>query len=50
MTLAQLRADQYFANAFVPQPAVMPLNGVVTSAADLARRNHLHGGYALDGS
>jgi molybdopterin/thiamine biosynthesis adenylyltransferase len=30
---AQRRADPYFENASVPQPAVMPLNGIVTSAA-----------------
>ncbi|HSV72102.1 MAG TPA: ThiF family adenylyltransferase [Methylibium sp.] len=33
MSAAQRRADPYFENASVPQPAVMPLNGVVTSAA-----------------
>ena len=33
MSPAQRRADPYFENASVPQPAVMPLNGVVTSAA-----------------
>lgn len=33
MSLAQRQADPYFKNASVPQPAVMPLNGVVTSAA-----------------
>jgi len=33
MSPAQRRADPYFVNASVPQPAVMPLNGVVTSAA-----------------
>lgn len=33
MSVAQRRADPYFENASVPQPAVMPLNGVVTSAA-----------------
>ncbi|WP_418126466.1 HesA/MoeB/ThiF family protein [Variovorax sp. 160MFSha2.1] len=33
MTPAQRRADPYFENASVPQPAVMPLNGMVTSAA-----------------
>ena len=33
MTEAQRRADPYFENASVPQPAVMPLNGIVTSAA-----------------
>lgn len=33
MSPAQRRADPYFENASVPQPAVMPLNGMVTSAA-----------------
>lgn len=33
MSAAQRRADPYFENASVPQPAVMPLNGVVTSSA-----------------
>lgn len=33
MSAAQRRADPYFENASIPQPAVMPLNGVVTSAA-----------------
>lgn len=33
MSEAQRRADPYFENASVPQPAVMPLNGIVTSAA-----------------
>ncbi len=33
MSPAQRRADPYFENASVPQPAVMPLNGIVTSAA-----------------
>jgi molybdopterin/thiamine biosynthesis adenylyltransferase len=33
MSTAQRRADPYFQNASVPQPAVMPLNGIVTSAA-----------------
>jgi molybdopterin/thiamine biosynthesis adenylyltransferase len=33
MSPAQRRADPYFENASIPQPAVMPLNGVVTSAA-----------------
>lgn len=33
MSPAQRRADPYFENASVPQPAVMPLNGTVTSAA-----------------
>lgn len=33
MTPAQRRADPYFKGASVPQPAVMPLNGIVTSAA-----------------
>lgn len=33
MTPVQRRADPYFENASVPQPAVMPLNGVATSAA-----------------
>ncbi len=33
MSLAQRRADPYFENASVPMPAVMPLNGIVTSAA-----------------
>lgn len=33
MSDAQRRADPYFENASVPQPAVMPLNGIVTSAA-----------------
>lgn len=33
MSVAQRRADSYFQNASVPQPAVMPLNGLVTSAA-----------------
>jgi hypothetical protein len=33
MSQAQRRADPYFENASVPQPAVMPLNGIVTSAA-----------------
>jgi molybdopterin-synthase adenylyltransferase len=33
MTHAQRRADPYFEGASVPQPAVMPLNGIVTSAA-----------------
>jgi molybdopterin-synthase adenylyltransferase len=33
MTPTQRRADPYFVGASVPQPAVLPLNGVVTSAA-----------------
>ena len=33
MSPAQRRADPYFENASVPQPAVTPLNGIVTSAA-----------------
>lgn len=33
MSSVQRRADPYFQNASVPQPAVMPLNGVITSAA-----------------
>jgi molybdopterin/thiamine biosynthesis adenylyltransferase len=33
MSPAQRRADPYFENASVPQPAVMPLNGIVTSLA-----------------
>lgn len=33
MTPAQRRADPYFEGASVPQPAVLPLNGTVTSAA-----------------
>jgi len=33
MNAAQRRADPYFVDASIPQPAVMPLNGVVSSAA-----------------
>lgn len=33
MTPAQRTADPYFLGASVPQPAVLPLNGIVTSAA-----------------
>lgn len=33
MSPAQRRADPYFVGASVPQPAVMPLNGTITSAA-----------------
>lgn len=33
MTPAQRSADPYFVGASVPQPAVLPLNGMVTSAA-----------------
>lgn len=33
MTPAQRHADPYFVGASVPQPAVLPLNGTVTSAA-----------------
>jgi hypothetical protein len=33
MSVAQRRADPYFSGASIPQPAVMPLNGTVTSAA-----------------